>query len=237
MKRTIVILFLLVVAQSSFSQKQNGLENLAEFDERLFHFGFTLGYNNSNFRMITNNSNYSLNGDSLIGLSVDPQAGFNLGIVTAMHLTKSLKMRFIPSLSFQERKVRYTYQVPSIGDTTLVRDQKVESTFLDFPLNFKFRTYRASNFAASFLVGGKYSLDMASQKDVTEDDILKIKKPDFSFELGVGTDFFLQYFKFGLEIKYSMGIPNALIQENNPWSRPIDSLKNQMWLLSITFEG
>ena len=41
--------------------------------------------------MITNNSNYSLNGDSLIGLSVDPQAGFNLGIVTAMHLTKKFE--------------------------------------------------------------------------------------------------------------------------------------------------
>ncbi|MDA8715491.1 hypothetical protein N9M27_06360, partial [Flavobacteriales bacterium] len=66
---------------------------------------------------------------------------------------------------------------------------------------------------------------------------LKIKKPDYSFELGVGTDFFLQYFKFGLELKYSMGFPNALIQENNQWSRPIDSLRNQMWLFSITFEG
>ncbi len=237
MKRVVAIISILLCVQMIYGQKKNGMENLAEFDERLFHFGFTLGYNKSNFRMITNTSNYSLNGDSLIGVAAEPMSGFNLGIVTAMHLTQSLKMRFIPSLSFQERNVKYTYQIPSIGDTTATSEQRVESTFLDFPLNFKFRTYRASNFAASFLVGAKYSLDMASQKDVTEDDILKIKKPDFSFELGVGTDFFLQYFKFGLELKFSMGIPNSLIQENNQWSRPIDSLKNQMWLLSITFEG
>ena len=170
------------------------------------------------------------------GALVSNDASFNEAI-SSLNITNSLKLRFIPSLSFQERMVNYSYNMPNIIDTVFTQQQRVESTFLDFPFNFKFRTYRAHNFAASFIVGGKYSLDMASQQDVTEDAILKIKKPDYSFELGVGTDFFLQYFKFGLELKYSMGFPNALIQENNQWSRPIDSLKNQMWLFSITFEG
>lgn len=237
MKRLFASIAILLCSLAIFGQKKTGAENLADFDERLFHFGFALGFNKSNFYMITNNSNYSLEGDSIIGVYVEPQSGFNLGIVSSLNITESLKLRFIPSLSFQERMVNYSYKMPNIVDTVFNQQQRVESTFLDFPFNFKFRTYRASNFAASFLIGGKYSLDMASQEDVTEDDILKIRKPDYSFELGIGTDFFLQYFKFGLELKFAMGFPNSLIQENNQWSRPIDSLKNQMWLFSITFEG
>ncbi len=237
MKRLSALIGIVLCSAVILGQNRTGVENLADFDERLFHFGFALGFNKSNFYMVTNNNNYNLDGDSLIGVSVDPQSGFNLGIVSSLNITNSLKLRFIPSLSFQERMVDYSYKMPNIIDTIFTQQQRVESTFLDFPFNFKFRTYRAHNFAASFIVGGKYSLDMASQQDVTEDAILKIKKPDYSFELGVGTDFFLQYFKFGLELKYSMGFPNALIQENNQWSRPIDSLRNQMWLFSITFEG
>lgn len=237
MKQLIAVLVILLCSIAIYGQKRPGIENLASFDERVFHFGFVLGYNKANFRAEFNTSNYSMEGDSLIGINVEPQPGFNLGIVSSMKITPSLRLRFVPSLSFQERKVNYTYLWSSVADSTETLDQRVESTFLDFPLYFKFRTLRATNFAAFFLAGAKYSLDMASQKDVSTDEILKIRKPDFSYELGVGTDFFLQYFKFGLELKYSMGIPNSLIQENNRWSRPIDKLNNSMWLLSITFEG
>ncbi len=237
MRVFLAVISICCFASTGWGQKRPAIENLADFDENMFHFGFALGYNKANFRAEFNPSNYSANGDSLIGISIDPQPGFNLGIVSSMRLTTSLRLRFVPSLSFQERKVSYTYKWTSRGDTTETLDQRVESTFLDFPLYFKFRTYRVNNFAAFFLAGAKYSLDMASQKDVTSDEILKIKRPDFSYELGVGTDFFLQYFKFGLELKYSMGLPNSLIQENNRWSRPIDKLQNSMWLLSITFEG
>ena len=235
MRRFAAFIGIILVSVSMYGQKRPAIENLADFDERMFHFGFILGYNKANFVPDFNTANYSLGGDSLIGVNIEPQPGFNLGIVSSMKLTPSFRLRFVPSLSFQERKVNYTYRLP--GDTTETLDQRVESTFLDFPLYFKFRTYRSNNFAAFFLAGVKYSLDMASQKDVTGDDILKIRRPDFSYEVGVGTDFFLQYFKFGLELKYSRGLPNVLIQENNRWSRPLNSLNNSMWLLSITFEG
>jgi len=237
MKQAVFIIFIVLSSISSFGQRRAVIENLASFDESRFHFGFALGYNKSNFRAEYNPSNYSFGGDSLIAVNVQSQPGFNLGIVTSLNMTPNLKLRFVPSLSFQERKVNYTYSLSQFSDSTTSLDQRVESTFLDFPVYLKFRTLRANNFAAYVLGGLKYSLDMASQKDVKLEEILKIKKPDFSYELGLGTDFFLEYFKFGLELKFSMGIVNSLIQEENRYSRPFSNLRNQMWLLSITFEG
>jgi hypothetical protein len=237
MKQTVFILLIIMGSLSSFGQKRAVIENLASFDESAFHFGFVLGYNKSNFRAEFNQTNYSFGGDSLIAVGIESQPGFNLGIVSSLNISPNLKLRFVPSLSFQERKVNYTYSLSQFSDSTTSLDQRVESTFLDFPVYLKFRTLRANNFAAYVLGGVKYSVDMASQKDVKLEEILKIKKPDFSYELGIGTDFFLEYFKFGLELKFSMGITNSLIQENNRFSRPFDNLRNQMWLLSITFEG
>ena len=48
-------------------------------------------------------------------------------------------------------------------------------------------------------------IDMASNKDVDNetaalgDQIVKLKKTDFGIEVGGGFDFFLEYFKLGVE--------------------------------------
>lgn len=42
---------------------------------------------------------------------------------------------------------------------------------MNFPLNFKVRSKRFGNFAAYMLGGGKYTLDLASQKDVNNGGI------------------------------------------------------------------
>ena len=81
---------------------------------------------------------------------------------------------------------------------------------------------------------------MASQEDVDQsisDPIVKLKKHDFAYHVGGGFDFFLPYFKFGIEIKLTNGIKNLLIQDDTFYSSPLESLKSQTWWFSITFEG
>lgn len=56
-------------------------------------------------------------------------------------------------------------------------------------------------------------------------------------EIGFGTDFYLEYFKFGIEIKMSYGIRDILDRDNTPLTDPIDKLSTKMFLLSLTFEG
>jgi hypothetical protein len=89
--------------------------------------------------------------------------------------------------------------------------------------------------------GGKFSIDMASQKDVNNslDDeiVVKLDKYDYAAEVGGGMDMFLTYFKFGIELKAAFGIPNLLVDDGTRFSTPIQSLRSKVWVLTFTFEG
>ena len=108
---------------------------------------------------------------------------------------------------------------------------------------FKFRTDRINNWAVYGITGLRFGIDMASDKDVNnlaaspEDQIVKLKKTDFGFEVGGGFDFFLEYFKFGLELKLGVGMMNIHLNEGTSFDTPIDYLRSKVWTFSMTFEG
>ena len=68
-------------------------------------------------------------------------------------------------------------------------------------------------------------------------DFIKIKRNDFQGQIGGGVEFFAPYFKFAIELKYSQGISNSFIQDNTFVAKPINSLFNKVWSVSIIFEG
>jgi hypothetical protein len=154
-------------------------------------------------------------------------------------MTPNVSVRFIPTLSFQDRVLNYRFRT---ADSTIVGfDKPVESTWLEFPILLKLRSDRINNFAVYVITGGKFSIDMASQKDVNnnidEEVVVKLNKYDYSAEVGAGCDMFLPYFKFGLELKFAAGIPNLLIDDNTRFSSPLESLRSKCWVFTLTFEG
>lgn len=218
--------------------QQKTLLNLGDFDEKKIHFGFSLGVNTSSFIMESDLPK----SDSLIRLEVLPQSGFNLGIVTDLHLGPLFDLRFIPTLSFGERRLEYTF-LENTGKPSTVLSKAVESTYLDFPLNLKYRSIRYNNFAAYFVGGFMYSYDLISQKDVINaksniaETVIKLDNSNINYQIGVGFDFFLEYFKFSPELKMSYGVNNLIINDNTILSDPITSLRSKIFLLSFTFEG
>ncbi len=235
--KVLAIPALLLTATPALSQRIGSATNLERFDKRMYHFGFLLSYNQSSFfidRKFTPTAT-----DSLLSIQNVPQAGFNLALLASFNLTKNVNFRFIPGLSFQERGLNYTFRTFE-GETESFL-KRTESVWLDFPLLVKFRTNRTGNFAAYALLGGKYSLDMQSQKDVNnavaEQIIVKLQDRDYSIDAGGGFDFFLPYFKFAVEFKTSIGLPNIILKEDTPFSTPIESLRTRAFIVSFTFEG
>lgn len=232
-------LFLLTCALNSHAQQRAGSStNLERFDKRYYHFGFLLSWNTSSF-FINRKFDPAVTNDSLLSIENVPQAGFNLAFLGSFNPTKNLNIRFVPGLSFQDRGLNYTFKTFEGETKTFLK--RTESVWLDFPLLFKFRTNRSGNFAAYALFGGKYSLDMQSQKDVNnavaEQIIIKLQDRDYSLDMGGGFDFFLPYFKFAVEFKTSIGIPNVLLQEDTPFANPIEKLRTRAFIVSFTFEG
>lgn len=244
LKRFFVMRFLFVITcvllHSAFWAQPEKPKNYRRFDDKLIHFGFMLGFNTANFRALPQQDAFAQYG--ITSLEAKAQPGGQVGIVSTLKLgTPMVRLRFIPTLSFQERVLNYYYVNPDPSQTKdKFMEERVNSTNLDFPLMLQFRTRRLNNFAAYVLAGGQYSYDLQSQEDASQsfiDPFIKIKAHDFQGQVGGGLEFFAPYFKFGFEIKLSHGFRNSFIQDFTPSSKPIDQLYNKVLWVSLIFEG
>jgi len=216
------------------AQKRKVL-NLPNYDKQTIHFGFLLGVNTLNF--IPSPIRDLRDIDSLMIVSPQSGTGFNLGIVSNLHLGDNFDLRFLPTLSFGERSLNYTIAVPSL-DSVFTRQKRVESTLLEFPVLLKFKSARLNNGRAYIIGGIKPIIDLASQDKVDDEGerILKLKRNDFTYEIGFGLDLYSQYFKFTPEIKMAYGLNNLLVQENNIYTAGLRALHSKAFYLSFTFE-
>ena len=229
----ILIFFLISVSFSSFSQRHKKPQNLPRYDFKKIHFGFTLGINSLNFNI--NKNNDFLTNDTLLTLIGEDQKGFNLGIVSNLRLGRYTDLRFIPTLVFGERILNFRFNDQS---NLTLKDKRIESTLIDFPVSLKYKSARYNNFRTYIICGVKYSLDIASQSEIDDEgqEIVKLNNHDLMIEGGFGIDFYLQYFKFSPQIKLSHGIINILSKDNTVYTETINNLKTSSWMLSFTFE-
>jgi len=248
--KKVYILILLTLVVNAFAQhKEESGVNLPKFYKNKLHFGFLLAYNKTDFRINTV-KNSSLP-DTVIGevrygiktiyTKADP--GFALGIITDFRLHDYLRVRFTPNISFASRSLDYTLQNAN-RDSSKIYKKTVESTFLIFPVELKLQSKRLDNFGAYIIAGGGYALDLVSKKKASSlgganqlDDAVQLKRDDFFYSGGAGVDFYLQYFKLGLELKLINGTRNLLQKNNNVFSNSVNKVNSKMIVFSITFEG
>lgn len=176
--------------------------------------------------------------DSLVYVTSNPQTGFNIGIVSSLRIADHFNLRFVPTLAFGDRDIEYSVL---LSDTLRITQRKrVESTFMEFPIYLKYKSKRLTNTQAFVLAGFKYTIDMASQADKKtkgNEVPIKLKKNDYHVEVGTGFDFYLKYFKFGIELKMSYGFRDLLKREDNIYTNSIKRLGSKIFQLSFTFEG
>jgi len=239
---SLVFVFVGVFSNPIFSQKNSykkkTIQNLDQFEDKLFHFGFSLGVNSSDYLL---DADLGTN-DSLLIIESNPTLGFNLGIVADLHLGIHFDLRFIPTLSFSQRNLDYTFKTAGNRKSSEF-SKPIESTYIDFPLNLKMKSARAGNFSAYTLIGFMYSYDLTAQDKVKNDSanpddlIVAVNRNTYSYQVGIGLDFYLQYFKFSPEFKLSMGLNNNLVQDGTMFAAPISYLRSRIFLVSFTFEG
>ena len=234
MIRLVTGLLLFFEATVLFGQHK-GVPNLEDFDKKWIHFGFTLGGNLMDARMNTDLTSV----DSLVSLENPRQPGFHIGIVSELKLRRNMGLRFLPALSFGQRNFNYIFRR---GDLNVAETKVVESTYLEFPLLFKYRSDRDHNFAAYFVGGVKYGADLSSREDINNNvpppqQFVRLRRHNFMYEIGFGVDFFMDYFKFSPEIKVSTGFNNVFMDEDTIWERPVDRFQPRMITISFHFEG
>jgi len=233
-KKLLALAFLFFVFSNSYAQLNRVPINLPKYDKQRIHFGFTLGLNSSNFRVNKVGNFNSL--DSIYSVEPKGVMGLNLGIVSNLRLGEHWDLRFIPALSFVQRNLEYNFFYSGNSGDVVIKS--IESTYLEFPVDIKFKSVRINNYRVYVLAGGRYAIDMVSQAKVLnkDKDIVKLEKRDYGYEIGFGFDFYMSYFKFSPEIKMFNGLNNLLVKENTPYASPLTGLKSKVFLISFTFE-
>ena len=229
---TAIILLLSFLGNDCDAQRIK-VKNLEKYDKQWIHFGFMLGINNTDFKSERAGDFYR--SDSVLHVEADGQPGFNLGIISDVRLGNNFNLRFVPDLAFSQRDLVYK-MTTKVGATDVVI-KKVESTFLTFPIELKFKSNRVNNYRFYVIGGFKYMLDLVSQAKVeNSEELVKLRRNDYGYTVGVGMDLYLPLFKFAPEIKMFQGIPNVLIADPTVYSSSFSALKSRIFSISLTFE-
>ncbi len=254
-----------MIPQSVMAQSEKP-KNLLLYDNQPYHFGFIIGYNqmsyaiklNEGYQLVPHSSSEYPNTDSYASqdatyyvrsITPVPEPGFVVGVVGNLRLGKYFDLRLIPSLSFGSRTIEYQFYRELNGVTTNFSKKKsIFTTFVEFPLQVKYRSKRLNNIAAYVIAGGNFKIDLASQKksqvDINNEqgetqtitDNIKVKRTDLAAEVGAGFDFYTGHFKFGVEAKMSFGLFNILDSQNLIYDSSIKSIQNRTFQISLTFE-
>jgi hypothetical protein len=228
---------LLISFSSVFAQVQKP-KNFSWYDDKPLHFGFTIGFNTMDFNITPSLANMQI--DSLYPEVSFLNPGINIQIVTNLLITNHLDLRFLPGVSFGQRNVRFYKNKVLEND-----NQRLESSFLEFPLLIKYKGNRLNNVRPYLVAGLNYRYDLAGKKAYESDpnkppEYLRLNRSDLYYEIGPGLDFYLPYFKLSVELKVSTGTRDVLVHDytsTDPrYARSIERMKSQIWLISFHFE-
>jgi hypothetical protein len=232
--RTILLIVLLIIPVSTFAQKQKP-KNESWYDEKLLHFGFSLGFNTLDFNITPSLNN--MKADSLYPEVSILNPGINIQIVTDLKPADYIDIRFLPGVSFGQRNVRF-YKNRVLENA----QQKLESSFLEFPLLLKCKGMRLNNVRPYVIGGLNYRYDLAGKKEYDEEKpiYLRLRRSDLYYELGSGLDFYLPYFKLSVELKMSNGLRDVLVHDpatgHAKYSEAIEKMRSQIWIIAFHFE-
>jgi len=228
-QKGIVLGLLMLCTVPTFGQRSYEL-NLPNYDEKWIHYGFLLAVHRSNYNLSYSEKFLSGEMDSLRSIQPQPKVGFNLGFIVNMRLGQFFDFRVTPQVGFYEYNLEFNFT----DDTQI--NQLVESTVVEFPLLFKYKSIRWKNFRV-YLIGGLNPVIQASgNKDDEEERKLQTAGFDMNGEFGFGFDIYFPLFKFAPEIRFSKGLLNILREDKFGYSDGIGSLHTNVVTLYLLFE-
>lgn len=207
MQRGLYMILLLLISWGASAQKtmrNTSILNYQRGDNTLLHFGFSLGVNYMDYRALLSGKN------DLRAETGKLSMGFLVGIISELRICSDLGLRFLPGLEFASRSLVFTH-VPDAEEGK--RYAYNESVYISLPLMLKYKAKRINNFRPFLTGGGSYKYDFHRHDRVDPDKSVyfRTRRGDWFLELGGGSDFYLPYFKFGLELRFSLGMTDVLV--------------------------
>ena len=226
MKIKLFFLFFFIISVS-FSQ----FTNLPNFDEKDLVFGYFIGTNQYDYKIIYNeNPEYPI--------SVERGNGLNVGLIGELKLNKNLRLSFEPGLYSNSKKLIFNERrnFTNYNDTLWT----IKSNNIHFPLLIKYSSKRLNNLRPYLKGGISASINLSELESTLENksiDNFEFSKFNIYYELSFGIDFYLRYFKFSPSIRGVFGLNNELPDRvpNNPWTGNLKKLLSRAVFINLSF--
>ncbi len=229
-KRFFISICLLFISWNVIAQRER-VENLPSFDKRKIHYGFYLGLNTNGFKV-----SYRPSAFNNAEIEVESEVGFNVGLIADLKLHKNINLRFEPGLISNTKVLKFKH-ITAGQDT-----REVGNTYLHLPFIFKFSTNRLNNVRPYVLGGASFDYNFSSNEANQNDNFggqFRQNSSNLMYEVGIGIDLYLPYFKFSPSIRGIFAITNEVkYDERSPsqWTDPIDFMGTRGIFLHLSFE-
>jgi hypothetical protein len=212
-------------------------ENLSRFDDRVLHFGFLLGVNTMDYRMVhytdVRQNPVFVNNDPLVAeaekyysgvhsyrVETYPlKPGFTVGGVVNLRINKVIDLRCTPGMSLGSRQLIFTENIsqfiddPKLGGglysgSSPEKYKTTPSAYIDFPIGFRYKGFRDGNLRPYIYGGVAYRRDLESKR--ISETVIHLKRNGYYAEVAFGLDTYFPFFRFTSEFKFSYGLNNLI---------------------------
>jgi hypothetical protein len=238
----VIMLALLLLAPLSgaglLHAQERKIQNRPFLDDRVWHYGFLVGFNIQDMRLANNGTAYVNENHNVEYWYADvPEytPGFSVGVLGELKANDWLSLRIIPTMHFGDKKVTFKEQ-----RSGMITEQYIKSTYLSVPLDLKISAARFNNYRPYVVTGLAPTVDLTVKKGKE----LLVKRTDMMFEIGMGLDLYYPFFKMIPELKFCFGLNNVLDTNRKDlkdasllkYSDALDKAQNSMIVLTLYFE-
>ena len=235
---TALLLLVPVKGAGLLSAQERKIQNRPYLDDRVWHYGFLVGFNIQDLKLANNGLPYiNQNGVAEYWYAEVSEytPGFSVGVLGELKANDWLSVRFIPTMHFGDKKVVFKEQ-----RSGKVVEQYIKSTYISVPIDLKISAARFNNYRPYVVTGFAPTFDLTVKKGKE----LLVQRSDLMFEVGMGLDLYYPFFKMIPELKFCFGLDNVLEKTRNDltdgsllkYSNALDKAQSGMVVLTLYFE-
>lgn len=230
------------------AQRDEVIQNRPYTDLRPLHFGIVVGANvqDMKFRNVGEQVLTLQDGTQQQSLVTCDQSGvdigFNVGVLAEFRLDSHFAFRVAPQLYFGNRMLKfYNFKKEEAPGQPKIENQQMRSVMVGADLDLIYAARRHNNHRPYVMMGLAPMFNVSTPSN----QYLQQNVPECFFEVGLGCDFYMPFFKLRPELKFMLGLTNCLskkhAQQMNddamlPYTRSVDKARSKVISLSFYFE-
>lgn len=248
MKRIFLQIMILCCCALSACAQGTKVQNRPYTDLRPFHFGVLVGthfqdmeFENVGPQMITGED--GVTAEKIVTCDQDRwDTGFTVGVLGEFRINDNFAFRLAPTMYFGTRHLTFYNHTDKLDNgEPITQGQDLKSIYVASTANLIFAAPRLNNHRPYIMVGLNPMLNLSSK----DSDYIKLKKYDCFFEVGLGCDFYLPFFKLRPELKFSYSLINSLdtkhpdrLRDKNMlmYAKSVSEARSKMIALTFYFE-